>query len=172
MERRRVAVLCGGVSAEREVSLASGDAVARGLEDAGYPVVCIDVTLDLDRQLREAAPEVAFVALHGRFGEDGAVQGLLELMRIPYTGSSLLASALAMDKLLSRTVLAAAGLPLAPGGEIFAREPAALPDTVSLPAVVKPACEGSSVGVTIVRDAGDLEDAVRRAAGTDRKSVV
>lgn len=145
----RVAVLKGGFSAEREVSLASGRECARGLRDAGYEVVEIDVGRDVAQRLVEAQPDVAFNALHGRWGEDGCVQGLLEILKIPYTHSGVLASALAMDKTRAKQAFAAAGLPvaegrLARGAEISARH------VMAPPYVVKPHNEGSSVGVRIV----------------------
>ncbi|TYO91536.1 D-alanine--D-alanine ligase [Oceanicella actignis] len=147
----RVAVLKGGRSAEREVSLVSGAACAEALRAAGYAVEEIDAGDDLDARLSEAAPDVAFNALHGRWGEDGCVQGLLEWRRIPYTHSGVLASALAMDKLRARQVFAAAGLPVAPGRALSRAE---LGDAHPMepPYVVKPVAEGSSVGILIVQE--------------------
>jgi D-alanine-D-alanine ligase len=149
-----VAVLMGGLSAEREVSLSSGRECARALREAGYRVVEIDAGADLPERLRAAAPDVAFNALHGRWGEDGCVQGILEWLRIPYTHSGVLASALAMDKTRAKAAFRAAGLPvaqgvLAPAAEVRARH--VLPP----PYVVKPNAEGSSVGVYIVHDAAN-----------------
>ena len=145
----KVAVLMGGLSAEREVSLSSGRQCAAALREAGYEVAEIDARADLPARLAEAAPDVAFNALHGRWGEDGCVQGILEWLRVPYTHSGVLASALAMDKARSKDVFAASGLPVAesrivPAGEARARH--VLPP----PYVVKPNNEGSSVGVHIV----------------------
>lgn len=165
MKNRRVAVLMGGISAERAVSLSSGEAVASGLEAAGHEVTRIDVTRDLDRQLRAASMDAAFIVLHGRWGEDGTVQGMLEVMGIPYTGSSVLASALAMDKVRTREVLQARGIAVARGAALPRTHGAALPPGLSLPVVVKPASEGSSVGVTIVRDESQLEGALEAAWG-------
>lgn len=147
-----VAVLMGGTSAEREVSLVSGEACAAALESRGYRVSRIDAGRDLPVRLAEARPDRVFNALHGRMGEDGRVQGLLDLMGLPYTHSGVLASALAMDKPMAKLVLAAAGLRCpegveAPLGELERGLP--LPP----PVVVKPAAEGSSVGVVILRDA-------------------
>jgi D-alanine-D-alanine ligase len=172
MRWNRVGVLMGGLSAEREVSISSGDAVADGLERSGYDVVRIDVTRQLDNQLREAAVEAVFVALHGRWGEDGTVQGLLELLGIPYTGSSVLASAVAMDKVQSRALLTAAGLPVAPA--MVADKTTAPGDLaeLELPVVVKPANEGSSVGVSIVRDAAELGTAIRAALACSSRVLV
>jgi D-alanine-D-alanine ligase len=145
-----VAVLMGGLSAEREVSLNSGKACADALERAGYRVTRIDAGRDLADQLRRARPEVCFNALHGRWGEDGCVQGLLELLAIPYTHSGVLASALAMHKERTKTILRAAGVPVA-DGKVVARAEAARAHVLPRPYVLKPVAEGSSVGVFIVR---------------------
>ncbi len=149
----RVAVLMGGWSAEREVSLVSGREVAAALKKVGYRARAIDVTRDLDKLIKalKPRPDVVFNALHGRGGEDGTVQGILEFLRIPYTHSGLLASAVAMDKPMAKQVFSAAGLPV-PEGVVLAREALTKGDPVPRPFVVKPANEGSSVGVRIVRE--------------------
>ncbi len=164
---RKVAVLYGGRSAEREVSLRTGEACAEALRARGLDVTLVDAGLDLDVRLRALGAEVAFVALHGRFGEDGCTQGLLESMGIPYTGSGVLASAAAMDKVLSKLLFREAGLALAdyrvfPPARALTIGVADLP--AGLPAVVKPACEGSSVGVHVVKAEADLAAAVADAA--------
>lgn len=146
-----VAVLMGGASAEREVSLSSGRECASALKLAGYNVVEIDAGADLAQRLAALKPDVVFNALHGRWGEDGCVQGLLEWLRIPYTHSGVLASALAMDKSRAKEAYRAAGLPvvesrLASKAEVMARH------VLPAPYVVKPNSEGSSVGVYIVHD--------------------
>jgi D-alanine-D-alanine ligase len=145
----RIAVLKGGWSAEREVSLVSGRECAKALREAGYDAVEIDAGRDLAAQLRAAAPDIVFNALHGRWGEDGCVQGLLEVLNLPYTHSGVLASALAMDKVRAKEVFAAAGLPV-PGGMLAARDDIAARHVMDPPYVVKPYNEGSSVGVVIV----------------------
>lgn len=147
----RVAVLMGGPSAERAVSLSSGRECAQALRVAGYEVVEVDAGPDLAMRLAEIRPDVVFNALHGRWGEDGCVQGLLEWLRIPYTHSGVLASALAMDKSRAKDAFRAAGLPvvesvLAPKAEVMARH------VLPAPYVVKPNNEGSSVGVYLVLD--------------------
>ena len=151
----RVAVLYGGISAEREVSLSSGKQVVAALRTAGFAVTPVEVGPDLRAVLAalDPAPDVVFNALHGRFGEDGAIQGVLDWLNIPYTHSGVRASALAMDKAAAKAVFASAGLPVAIGRIIDVAE---LADTDPLPRpyVVKPLNEGSSVGVTIIR-AGD-----------------
>ena len=145
----RVAVLMGGLSAEREVSLSSGRECAQALRVAGYEVVEVDCGPDLPARLSEIRPDVCFNALHGRWGEDGCVQGLLEWLRIPYTHSGVLASALAMDKARAKEAFAAAGLPILQG-VIASREAVEAGHVLPPPYVVKPNSEGSSVGVYIV----------------------
>jgi len=150
----KVAVLKGGPSAEREVSLSSGRECAAALRGEGFPVVEIDAGEDLVARLQEAAPDVVFNALHGRWGEDGCVQGLLEWLRIPYTHSGVLASALAMDKARSKDVYRAAGLPVAQS--VLARSAEVRGHHVMEPPyVVKPNNEGSSVGIYLVDEAAN-----------------
>lgn len=150
----RIAVLKGGPSAEREVSLVSGRECAAALRGEGFEVVEIDAGADLCAALSAAAPDVVFNALHGRWGEDGCVQGLLEWLGIPYTHSGVLASALAMDKLRAKDVYAGAGLPVAPHRLVSAAEVRA-GHPMEPPYVVKPHNEGSSVGVYIVHEAAN-----------------
>lgn len=147
----KVAVLLGGPSAEREVSLSSGRECAAALRAEGYQVTEVDAGRDLAQRLEALAPDVVFNALHGRWGEDGCVQGLLEWMGLPYTHSGVMASAVAMDKERSKEVYRAAGLPvveslLASKAEISARH------MMAPPYVVKPYNEGSSVGVYLVQE--------------------
>jgi D-alanine-D-alanine ligase len=144
-----VAVLMGGWSVEREVSLRSGAACAAALEREGYRVTPIDVGRDLGVKLKDTAPDVCFNALHGRFGEDGCVQGLLECLGIPYTHSGVLASALAMHKERAKDVMRPAGVPVA-DAEVVTRREALSRHVLPPPYVVKPVAEGSSVGVVIV----------------------
>jgi D-alanine-D-alanine ligase len=146
-----VAVLLGGLSAEREVSLASGKACADALETQGYKVTRIDVGIDLAAQLEKIKPDVCFNALHGKWGEDGCVQGLLETMQIPYTHSGVLASAVAMHKEQAKLVFAKAGVPVAES-RIVTRAEAAKSHVMEPPYVLKPVAEGSSVGIFIVRE--------------------
>src|SRR3954454_807932 len=144
-----VAVLLGGLSSEREVSLVSGRECADALERLGARVSRIDAGRDLAQVLSALKPDVCFNALHGAWGEDGCVQGVLETLAIPYTHSGVLASALAMDKAKAKAVLAAAGVTV-PGGGLFDRFEAAADHVVAPPYVVKPNAEGSSVGVFLV----------------------
>ncbi len=147
----RVAVLMGGPSAEREVSLVSGRECAEALRVAGYEVIEVDCGRDLAARLSDIKPDVCFNALHGRWGEDGCVQGILEWMRLPYTHSGVLASALAMDKAKSKEVYAAAGLPTVTS-VLATRDAVEAGHVLPPPYVVKPNNEGSSVGVYIVRE--------------------
>ena len=148
---KHVAVLMGGWSAERPVSLNSGRGCADALESLGYRVTRIDVDRSIAETLARLRPDVAFNALHGRAGEDGAIQGVLEILRIPYTHSGILASARAMQKDLAKTVLAAAGIPVAPGVTV-SRHDAARRHAMPPPYVLKPVSEGSSFGVVIVKE--------------------
>jgi D-alanine-D-alanine ligase len=145
-----VAVLMGGLSSEREVSLSSGEGCAKALETAGYRVTRVDAGRDLAEVLTRLKPDVAFNALHGEWGEDGCVQGVLETLAVPYTHSGVLSSALAMDKDKSKAVLKAAGV-IVPGGGLFDRHAVAAGHVIAPPYVVKPNAEGSSVGVYLVR---------------------
>lgn len=148
---RHVALLLGGLSSERDVSLVSGRACGDALERLGAKVTRVDAGRDLAQVLARLKPDVCFNALHGEWGEDGCVQGVLETLDLPYTHSGVLASALAMDKAKSKAVLAAAGVTV-PGGGLFNRFEAAAEHVMTPPYVVKPNAEGSSVGVFIVLD--------------------
>jgi len=148
---KHVAVLMGGWSAEREVSLRSGKACADALERSGYKVSRVDVNRDIAATLRALKPDAALNVLHGRPGEDGTLQGMLEVLGIPYSHSGVLASALAMQKEIAKTVLKAAGVPV-PGGMAVSRKEAAKQHALPLPYVIKPVAEGSSVGVFLVRE--------------------
>jgi D-alanine-D-alanine ligase len=148
---KHVAVLMGGWSAEREVSLRSGSACADALEGQGYRVTRVDVERDIAERLARLKPDVAFNVLHGHPGEDGTIQGILEILRIPYTHSGVLASALAMHKPAAKVALAAAGVPV-PEGRVVTRAEAAKDHVLPRPYVLKPIAEGSSVGVFIVTE--------------------
>ncbi|MCO5058058.1 MAG: D-alanine--D-alanine ligase [Rhizobiaceae bacterium] len=151
MARKHVAVLMGGFSSERPVSLASGAPCADALEEAGYRVTRVDVDRDIARVLADLRPDVAFNALHGPFGEDGTIQGILEYLSIPYTHSGVLASALAMHKELAKTVAKAAGIPIA-NSRVVNRFKIGADHPMKPPYVVKPINEGSSFGVVIVKE--------------------
>jgi D-alanine-D-alanine ligase len=149
-----VAVLMGGLSSEREVSLSSGGMCADALEGQVAKVTRVDAGRDLAQVLAALKPDVVFNALHGEWGEDGCVQGVLETLAIPYTHSGVLASALAMDKDKSKAVLRAAGV-VVPGGGLFDRQEVARRHVIAPPYVIKPNAEGSSVGVYLVREGED-----------------
>ena len=149
MSAGHVAVLMGGFSSERQVSLASGKACADALEAEGFHVSRIDVTRDVARVLSDLKPDFAFNALHGPFGEDGTIQGILEYLEIPYTHSGVLASALAMNKVQAKNVAAACGIPVA-GGRMMNRFDIGIEHPIEPPYVIKPVNEGSSFGVVIV----------------------
>jgi D-alanine-D-alanine ligase len=148
---RHVAILMGGLSSEREVSLVSGKACAEALERLGARVSRVDAGRDLAEVLARLKPDVCYNALHGEWGEDGCVQGVLETLGVPYTHSGVLASALAMDKAKAKSVMAAAGVAV-PGGGLFNRFDVAAGHVLAPPYVVKPNAEGSSVGVFIVME--------------------
>jgi len=151
MAQKHVAVLLGGFSSERPVSLSSGNACANALEAEGYRVTRVDVDRDLGATLAALRPDVCFNALHGPFGEDGTVQGILEYLAIPYTHSGVLASALAMNKEQAKRVAKAAGLPVAES-KVIDRAAVRNEHPMTPPYVVKPVSEGSSFGVVIVKE--------------------
>ena len=166
MRNARIGVLMGGLSSERTVSLATGEAVVAALIELGHDVQPIFVDRDIDLALRQAQIDVAFIALHGRYGEDGCIQGLLETMGIPYTGSGVLASALAMHKVKAKEVFRLHNLPT-PSYYVMdaedGRDPVTRHGDFGFPAVVKPVGEGSSVGVELVGGPEDLIAACERA---------
>jgi D-alanine-D-alanine ligase len=160
----------GGVSAEREVSLRSGTAIYTALEGLGYNVVAIDAGKDICAVLGKEGVEIAFLALHGGYGEDGSIQGMLDVLGIPYTGSGVLASALAMDKEASKKIFLYNNIPVPPFVLIRKGQKSDIP--FDMPWVIKPAAEGSSVGVSIVRDTEKFEDAASAAYGYGIRVIV
>ena len=174
----KIAVLRGGRSAEREVSLKSGAQVAKSLRGRGHDVTEVDLDRDTWDVLRDGGFECVFNALHGRLGEDGTVQGMLELLGLPYTGSGVLASALCMDKTRAGRVLAAIGLHVPDFEELEVKEGVAadvverLVAKFGLPLVVKPVREGSTIGLTIARDADAVASGLVLAARYDRRVLV
>ena len=176
MKKLTVALLAGGISSEREVSLHSGEQVYEALNKDKYHILKYDPQTDLARLVQDAPEiDIAMIILHGPFGEDGTVQGLLELLNIPYQGSGVLGSALAMNKVVSKQLYEKAGLPVIPY-LVYDRD-----DTVDvekctsqlgLPLVVKPVEAGSSVGMSIVRSAADLQGAITKAGEFDKAILV
>ncbi len=163
LPKLHVAVLMGGWSNEREVSLVSGEGIAKALEGKGHKVTRIDMTREVAQRLAEAKPDVVFNALHGTPGEDGTVQGMLDLMGLPYTHSGLATSVIAIDKELTKQALVPQGIPM-PGGHIVESETLYERDPIARPYVLKPVNEGSSVGVAIVTDDSNYGNPIRREA--------
>ncbi len=172
----KIVLLKGGKSGEREISLLSGTACAQALREKGFDVVEIDpAENDFIKKIEEVDPDVIFIALHGRDGEDGCVQGMCEMMGIPYTGPGVLASALAMDKCKAKTFYIASGLPTPHSITLFKGEEYSIEDivgTVGEKCVVKPAREGSALGVSIVNMPSDLESAINNAFSHDDEILV
>ena len=177
LTRARIGVLMGGQSAEREVSLRTGTAVHRSLCRRGYDAVTIDVGPTLYRDLQEQKIEIAFLSLHGPGGEDGVIQGFLESVGIPYTGSGLQANAIGMHKVTTKTILAAHKIPVPAGivikrGEKVSSGQALRSAKLHWPVVVKPASQGSTIGVTIVRKPSQWSEALALAHRYDRDAMV
>jgi D-alanine-D-alanine ligase len=163
---KKIGVLMGGLSSEREVSLASGNAILKALTEKGYHALAIDVGRDVAEKIHDNDIEVAFIALHGKYGEDGAIQGMLEVMGIPYTGSGILASALGMNKTIAKQVFRSKGLLVGPYEVVYAGAADSIHtvlEEIKFPAVVKPHAEGSSVGVSIVFKKEDVAPATELA---------
>lgn len=178
-QQTRVGVIMGGASGERQVSLSSGGAVADALAGLGYDVARIELSedeADVGARLQEAQIDVAFIALHGRFGEDGCIQGMLELSRIPYTGSNVLASALAMDKLKAKELFRLHNLPTPPYYTVSASDDIAdlesLHQSFGFPVIVKPRGEGSSLGVCRADSLVELARAIRSALAFDDHVII
>ncbi len=173
---KKIGVLMGGVTKEREISLRTGAAISTSLKRMGYDAVDIDVGSDVVERIRAEAIDVAFIALHGKFGEDGCIQGLLEMMRIPYTGGGVMGSSVGMDKVVCDMVAMQLGIPIpreeclnindGPADMIAQRV------TTSCPVIVKPSREGSTINMTIVRKPEDLQKAIEIAAKSDEKIIV
>lgn len=173
---KRIGVLMGGKSGEREVSLRSGKGVLASLIRQGYDAVGIDVDEKVDIKIREEKIDVAFIAMHGTGGEDGKIQGLLETLEIPYTGSGVTASALAMDKELTKLVLGLHGLPFPETvylnrGDDPSEKTAEIKKKLGLPVMLKPAAEGSSLGCALVKEEGALEAEVAKILKGFAKSL-
>lgn len=177
IEKKKIGLLMGGPSSEREISLKSGRAVEEALRRCGLNVVAIDVDKDIEKKLKEKKIEVAFIALHGRYGEDGTIQALLESLGIPYTGSGVEASRLALDKVASKEVFLRDEIPtpdfyvLNKEKDIFVSQ-LLHHSTIKIPLVVKPAREGSTIGVSVVKKEGDFRPALDKAFRYDDKILV
>lgn len=176
MKKMRVALIAGGKSSEREVSLKSGEQVFQSLNQAKYDIRRYDPRNDLERLVREAGElDVALIIMHGRGGEDGSIQGLLDLLEIPYQGSGVLASALAMNKELSKIMYLQAGLKV-PHALVFTQKEAPtaeqIKEKLGLPVVIKPVHEGSSIGITIAKNLQELEEGLAAAFKYDYRVLV
>tara|TARA_R110002096_G_scaffold44526_4_gene120058 strand:- start:40844 stop:41848 length:1005 start_codon:yes stop_codon:yes gene_type:complete len=175
MRNRKIGVLMGGLSSEKSVSVSSGQAILAALIDRGYDATGIFVDRDLDLVLRQKEIDIAFLALHGRYGEDGCIQGMLELMGIPYTGSDVLAAALSMNKAKSKELFRLHNLPT-PSYYLLHEDELDEVDRkhgdLGFPAVVKPIAEGSSVGVQLIQNAAELRPACERALQYDSQVIV
>ncbi len=166
----RVVVLMGGRSAEREISLKSGQAVLRALQELGHEAIALDLTEDLCERLREIKPDKVFIALHGPYGEDGRVQGLLDILGIPYVGSGVLGSSIAMDKDITKKVLSFHGRKVPKW--ICVREKGEELNWDIYPAVVKPADQGSSVGLFVVNSTEEAKEAIEKCLEISKKVMV
>ncbi len=177
LTRSKIGVLMGGRSSEREVSLKTGESVYRSLVRSGYDAVAIDVGPALPQTMQEHSIEIAFLALHGPGGEDGAIQGFLETLGIPYTGSGVRASAIGMHKVATKTQLAAEGIPVPKGMVVLRGTAPSLSrilntSNLRLPVVIKPASQGSTIGVTVVRKPSQWKEALRLAHQYDEEAMV
>lgn len=174
LTNKKIGVLMGGRSAEREVSLRSGKAIYEALKGLGYNTVAIDVGPDICDTLKREGVEIAFLALHGGHGENGAIQGMLEVLGIPYTGSGVLASALAMDKEASKKIFLYHNIPVPPFLVISKEQLAVSEKLISfnLPWVIKPVDEGSSIGVSIVREERQFRMAVEKALSLSKRVII
>ncbi|MDO8886932.1 D-alanine--D-alanine ligase [Candidatus Oleimmundimicrobium sp.] len=179
-KKPRVAVLLGGRSKEREISLVTGEEIYKALIQNGYPAFKIELNEDVVENLKKERPDVVFVALHGRYGEDGTVQGMLELLDIPYTGSGVLASAVGINKAATKRIFKAEGIPT-PDFQVFTHRSFQankqeiiddLPKKLGLPLVIKPVNEGSTIGMSIIKEKENLPEAIETAFEYDEEVLV
>ena len=173
LQTKKIGVLMGGLSAEREVSLKTGTAILDSLKQQDFHAVGVDVDRDICRQLQAAQIEVAFLALHGRYGEDGTIQGILEFLRIPYTGPGVLASSVAMNKLATKRFLESAKIPIP--SYLVANKNMLIPaheQKLGYPLVVKPVSEGSSLGISIISSETELQPAQEKAGNYDAEILL
>ena len=174
MAKPKIALIQGGLGAEREVSLSTGAGFKQALVELGYEFTEVDAKEDLPAKLMKLKPDVALLALHGKFGEDGTVQGICEYLKIPYTGSGVLSSSLCMDKILSKQILISQALPT-PNYEFLNARETNLDNykiRMEYPVVVKPSREGSSVGISIVKEESELVPALKLAAKSDYQILI
>lgn len=171
-----IAVLAGGVSAEREISIKTGNKICDSLKRNGYNVKLIDAKDDFWLELIQFNPDAAFIALHGRFGEDGTIQGMLDMMNIEYVGSGVLASAVAMDKIATKRIFKALNMPIAEyvvlDGTLCAYTTNDIVSSIKFPVIVKPSCEGSAIGINIANCESELQDCLEQALEYDSNVLV
>lgn len=174
LKSKKIALLVGGINSEREVSLETGKAFARALQNLGLNFETVDAKEDLPLKLAQMKPDIALLALHGKWAEDGTVQGICEYLKIPYSGSGVLASAIGMNKPVAKQIWERNGIPTARGyvENLEGKNPAGLEPQVDFPLVVKPARDGSSVGVSICRDMEDWRKAMESAVKYDKTMLI
>lgn len=169
LKNKKIGILCGGTSSEREISLMSGKAVYEAIKKLGFDVTLIDVDKNVAAKLIKEKIEIAYVILHGRMGEDGTIQGMLEIMGIPYTGCGVFSSSASMDKIISKKMFEYAKIPTAKWFIIEKNKPFDMP---KYPVVVKPASQGSAIGVSIVKNQKEFEKAVKLAFSYEDRVLV
>ncbi len=174
LSQMKIGVVMGGLSNEREVSLVTGSAVLESLKGMGLDCVKIDMERNFFVQTKNAAIDIAIIALHGRYGEDGCVQGALEIMDIPYTGSGVMASAIAMDKPMTKIIAKAEGIKTPAWNIVDANSFEQNMEAINIapPLIVKPAGGGSSIGISICKTANEVEDAIKKALEEDKKALL
>lgn len=171
LKNKRIGVIYGGRSSERKISLLTGSAILKSLRQMGFNAVGIDADVNIAAKLRSQKIDLAYIALHGRYGEDGTVQGMLEMMDIPYTGCGVASSALAMNKIYSKMVFESAGIPTPKWTAVTSRTRSTV-SGLRYPVVVKPASQGSAIGVSIVRNAKEMKPALATAFKYDDQVII
>ena len=170
LKNKKIGVLCGGISSEREISLQSGKAVYNALKKLGLKAVLIDVNKNVAEKIKKEKIDIAYIALHGKYGEDGTIQGMLEMMGIAYTGCGVFSSSACMDKIVSKKMFEYAKIPTAKWFIVEAYNP--LPKKINYPVVVKPSTQGSAIGISIVKSQKEFEKAIKSAFKYDKQILV
>jgi D-alanine-D-alanine ligase len=170
IKNKKIGVLCGGISSEREISLQSGKAVFDALKKLGLKAVLIDVNKNVAEKLKKEKIDVAYITLHGKYGEDGTIQGMLEIMGIPYTGCGVFSSSACMDKIVSKKIFEYAKIPTPKWFIVEKFKP--VPEKINYPVVVKPASQGSAIGISIVKNKKEFEKAIKSAFSYDEQILV
>ena len=170
LKNKKIGVLCGGISSEREISLQSGKAIFNALKKLGLKAVLIDVNRNVAQKIAKEKIDIAYITLHGKMGEDGTIQGMLEIMGIPYTGCGVFSSSASMDKIISKKIFEYAKIPTAKWFIVEKFNP--LPEKINYPVVVKPASQGSAIGISIVKNQKEFEKAIKLAFTFDEQILV